>query len=174
MASRCDAALEPERPRDAHTERELVQAARAGDADTFSDLAEARVSKMFAVARLILRDGAAVDDATQDGLVMAWRDLHALRDPDRLDAWLHRVLVHTCYRASQRSRRRIEVEGQIQPINEPRDPGDQSVLKDELERGFARLSVEHRTVLVLHHYLGYTRCTSTFAWVQARNAPEHT
>lgn len=79
----------------------------------------------------------------------------ALRDPDRFDAWLHRVLVHTCYRTAQRARRRIEVEGQVRPI-ETRDPGEQSVLKDEIERGFARLSVEHRTVLVLHHYLGYT------------------
>ena len=76
--------------------------------------------------------------------------------PTALDAWLHRVLVHTRYRSSRRSRRRIEVEAQVQSINEPRDPGDQSALKDELERGFARLSVEHRTVLVMHHYPGYT------------------
>lgn len=140
----------------ARTERQLVRAAMAGDADAFSDLAEVRVNKMFAVARLILRDDAAADDATQDALVVAWRDLAALRDPDRLDAWLHRVLVHTCYRSSQRSRRRIEVEGQVRPMNEPRDPEDESALKDEIERGFARLSVEHRTVIVLHHYLGYT------------------
>ena len=140
----------------ARTEQELIRAAMDGDATAFSDLAEVRVNRMFAVARLILRDDAAADDAIQDALVVAWRDLSALRDPDRLDAWLHRVLVHTCYRASQRARRRIEVEGQLHPINEPRDPSDDSVLKDEIERGFARLSVEHRTVLVLHHYLGYT------------------
>lgn len=138
------------------TERELVRAAMDGDDTAFSDLAESRVARMFAVARLILRDDAAADDATQDALVAAWRDLSALRDPERLDAWLHRVLVHTCYRASRRDRRRIEVEGQVQPMNEPRDPGEESVIRDEIERGFARLSVEHRTVLVLHHYLGYT------------------
>ena len=140
----------------ARTERELVEAAMRGDANAFSDLAAAAASRLFAIARLILRDEAAAEDATQDALVVAWRDLSALRDPDRFDAWLHRVLVHTCYRSAQRARRRIEVEGQVRPIAETRDPGEQSVLKDEIERGFARLSVEHRTVLVMHHYLGYT------------------
>jgi len=140
----------------ARSERGLVQAAMAGDAEAFSDLASAVVARLYAVARLILRDEAAAEDATQDALVVAWRDLSALRDADRFEAWLHRVLVHTCYREAQRRRRRIEVEGQVRPISEPRDPGDQSVIKDEIERGFARLSVEHRTVLVMHHYLGYT------------------
>lgn len=140
----------------ARSERELVEAAMAGSSDAFGDLAAAAAPRLYAVARLILRDEAAADDATQDALVAAWRDLAALRDPDHFGAWLHRVLVHTCYRSAHRARRRIEVEGQVRPINEPRDPCDASVLKDEIERGFARLSIEHRTVLVLHHYLGYT------------------
>jgi len=138
------------------TERELVEAAMAGDAEAFSDLASAAAHRLYATARLILRDEAAADDATQDALVTAWRDLSALRDPDHFEAWTYRVLVRTCYRSAQRARRRIEVEGQVRPISEPPDPGEQSVIRDEIERGFARLSIEHRTVLVMHHYLGYT------------------
>jgi RNA polymerase sigma-70 factor (ECF subfamily) len=140
----------------ARSERELVEAAMGGSADAFGDLAAAASPRLYAVARLILHDEAAADDATQDALVAAWRDLSALRDPDHFGAWLHRVLVRTCYRTAHRARRRIEIEGQVRPIGEPRDPCDASVLKDEIERGFSRLSVEHRTVLVLHHYLGYT------------------
>jgi RNA polymerase sigma-70 factor (ECF subfamily) len=111
---------------------------------------------MYAVARLILHNDAMAEDVTQEALVVAWRDLSALRDPTRFDAWLHRVLVRECYKHAHRERRRIEVEGQIRPIVTDGDPSQRSALNDQIERGFAHLSLEHRTVLVLHHHLGYT------------------
>jgi RNA polymerase sigma-70 factor (ECF subfamily) len=111
---------------------------------------------MYAVARLILHNDAVAEDVSQEALVVAWRDLSALRDPSRFDAWLHRVLVRECYKQAHRERRRVEVEGQVRPITRDTDPSQRSVVNDQLERGFSRLSMEHRTVLVLHHHLGYT------------------
>jgi RNA polymerase sigma-70 factor (ECF subfamily) len=143
------------RPGDS-SERELVEAAMAGDADAFSSLAEASARRLYAVARLILHNDALAEDATQEALVVAWRDLSALRDPARFEAWLHRVLVRECYKHGQRERRRVQVEGQVQSLTVETDPSHQSIVSDQIERGFSRLSVEHRTVLVLHHYLGYT------------------
>lgn len=146
-----DAAL-PE----ARTERALVELAMAGDGEAFSALAAAAAHRLYAVARLILRDATLAEDATQDALVLAWRDLSALRDPQRFRAWLHRVLIRECYKHAHRERRRVAVERQIRPLPPVDEPSRQSVVHDELERGFAQLSVEHRTVLVLHQYLGYT------------------
>jgi RNA polymerase sigma-70 factor (ECF subfamily) len=137
-------------------QRELVERAVAGDHDAFSELARVSISKLYAVARLILRDGTRAEDATQEALVAAWRDMAGLRDPDRFEAWLHRVLVRECYRMAKRERRRVEVENQVQPLVSTPDPSHQQALRDELERGFERLPVEQRTVLVLHHYLGYS------------------
>jgi len=137
-------------------QRELVERAVAGDHDAFSDLARASIRKLYAVARLILRDDTRAEDATQEALVAAWRDMAGLRDPDRFEAWLHRVLVRECYRMAKRERRRVEVEGQIRPMTQTQDPSHQQALRDELERGFARLPIEQRTVLVLHHYAGFT------------------
>jgi RNA polymerase sigma-70 factor (ECF subfamily) len=128
----------------------------AGDPEAFSALASASAPRLYMIAHMILHDGALAEDATQEALVKAWRDLSGLRDPLRFGAWLHRVLVRECYKHAQRERRRIEVEGQIRPIGPEADPSHHSVVNDELERGFARLSVEHRTVLVLHQYMGYT------------------
>lgn len=140
----------------ARTERELVELAMAGDSEAFSALAGASAPRLYAIARMILHDGTLAEDATQEALVKAWRDLSALRDPLRFGAWLHRVLVRECYKHARRERRRVEVEGQIRPIAPEADPSHHSVINDELERGFAQLSVEHRTVLVLHQYMGFT------------------
>lgn len=147
---------EDARTPEARTERELVELAMAGDAEAFSMLASAAAPRLYATARLILHGDSLAEDAAQEALVLAWRDLSALRDPLRFRAWLYRVLVRECYKLAHVERRRIEVERQVRPVALVSDPSRQSIVSDELERGFARLSLEHRSVLVLHQYLGYT------------------
>lgn len=78
-------------------DRVLVERAMAGDHEAFSELTRLSVAKLYAVARLILRDNERAEDATQEALVAAWHRLATLRDPDRFDAWMRRLLVHACY-----------------------------------------------------------------------------
>jgi RNA polymerase sigma-70 factor (ECF subfamily) len=137
-------------------QRDVVVQAMAGDHEAFSQLARLTIRKLYAVARLILRDADQAEDATQEALFVAWRDLSALRDPDRFEAWLHRLLVRECYRAARRDRRRIEIENRLPALSDEGDPGQSTAIRDELQRGFTRLSIELRTALVLHHYLGYS------------------
>ena len=80
---------------------ELVQLAMAGDHDAFSELARGVIGRLYAIAILILRDQQRAEDATQEALVAAWRDLPALRDPDRFDAWLRRLLIRACHREAR-------------------------------------------------------------------------
>ena len=75
---------------------DLVERAQRGDHAAFDALATAAYSRLYAIAARILRDPYAAEDAVQDALVRAWRDLRAVRDPERFDAWLHRLLVHAC------------------------------------------------------------------------------
>ena len=135
--------------------RDLVQQAMAGDHDAFSELVRGAIGRLYAAALLILRDQARAEDATQEALVAAWRDLSALRDPDRFDAWLHRLLVRSCYREARRGRRRWTVEMEVRPSRavEP-DPAIDLSDRDELERGFAKLDADQRSILVLRFYLG--------------------
>ena len=136
-------------------QRDLVIRAMAGDHGAFSELARTSIGRLYAAARLILRDDQRAEDATQEALVAAWRDLSALRDPDRFDAWLHRLLVRACYREARRGRRRWAIEMEIRPSegSEP-DPALDVADRDQLERGFRRLDADQRTVIVLHYYLG--------------------
>jgi RNA polymerase sigma-70 factor (ECF subfamily) len=136
--------------------RELVERAGRGDHDAFALLATTSATRLDAAARLILRDGELARDAVQNALVRAWRDLPGLRDPDRFDAWLHRLLVNSCLDEARRRRRRpIEVE--IGALHEPATGDGTSGLADRdlVEQALARLDPEHRALVVMHYYLGY-------------------
>lgn len=136
--------------------RDLVVRARQGDHDAFSTLAAAAISRLGATAWLMVRDRDRATDAVQNALVRAWRDLPTLRDPDRFDAWVHRLLVHACIDEIRRARRRpIEVDVEVANLNLPSIADDLSTVadRDALERGFRRLSPEERAVIVLHLYL---------------------
>jgi RNA polymerase sigma-70 factor (ECF subfamily) len=134
---------------------ELVERAQRGDHEAFDALATAAYHRLYAIARRILRDGYAAEDAVQDAMVKAWRDLRGLRDPSAFDAWLHRLLVNACRDQVRRTRRRpIELPPMLIEPPEPRDDLARLADRDELERAFLDLSIEHRAVLVLTHYVG--------------------
>ena len=146
----------PGRSEDGPIQTDLVVRARNGDLDAFSTLTASRTNRLFGAARLILRDEGLAEDVVQDTLLSAWQDLRGLRDPERFDAWLHRVLVRTCYRAARRHRVRASVELPTDlPRADPRaDIASAQALRDQLDRGFRRLTPDQRAVIVLHHYLG--------------------
>lgn len=136
-------------------QRDLVQRAMAGDHEAFSELARLSTAKLYAIARLILRDSERAQDAVQEALVAAWRHLRALRDPDRFDAWLRRLLVRACYREARREQRRRTIESHVRPIETTTpDPGTTVADEDEVARIFMRLTPEQRALIVLHYYLG--------------------
>ena len=135
--------------------RLLVERAMAGDHDAFAELARARIGRLYAIAVLILRDPGRAEDATQEALVAAWRDLSALRDPDRFDAWLRRLLVRACYREARQARSNPTIDVHVPSIEPTVLDGSVALAdRDEIERGFRRLDPEQRAVIVLHYYLG--------------------
>ena len=137
-------------------DRALVEAAQHGDETAFMDLVRSCGDRLFAICHRILRDVDRAEDALQDALVIAWRDLPRLRDPDRFDAWVTKVVTHVCISHATRERRRV-VNLRVLPVDGPAAPDELSALddRDQLERGFRRLSPDERAVLVLHHYAGW-------------------
>lgn len=136
-------------------QRGLVERAREGDHDAFAELVRAAIARLDAAARLILRDRELARDAVQDALIRAWRDLRGLRDPDRFDAWLHRLTVHACLDIARRRRRRVH-EVELTPIAPPFIGDASANLADRelLDEALRRLDPEWRAVVVLHYYLG--------------------
>jgi RNA polymerase sigma-70 factor, ECF subfamily len=132
---------------------DLVVRAQHGDEEAFASLAVAVGGRLHAVSHRILRDIHLAEDATQQALLTIWRDLPQLRDPARFDAWSYRLLVRACY-AEGRRIRDWAPNLRVMPADEPAVAEGLSVVvdRDQLERGFQRLSIEHRAVVVLHHY----------------------
>jgi RNA polymerase sigma-70 factor, ECF subfamily len=133
---------------------DLVIRAQHGDEQAFASLAVACGDRLHAVAHRILRDIHLAEDATQQALLAIWRDLPQLRDPARFDAWSYRLLVRACY-AEGRRIRQWTPHLRLLPTDESASPDDLGSIhdRDQLERGFRRLSIDHRAVVVLHHYL---------------------
>ncbi len=135
----------------------LVEAARSGDEEAFASIVRRSADQLFAVAHRILRDVGRAEDAVQQALVTAWRELPALRETERFDAWLHRILVHACYAEAKRASK-WSANVVILPLHGPATPDTTQdiVTRDALDRGFRRLPTEQRAAFVLHHYLGWS------------------
>jgi len=138
-------------------QRSLVDRAKGGDGEAFDALARMVGDRCMAIAYRILRDADLADDAVQAALITAWRELRALRDPDRFEPWLHRILTNECY-AEARRRTRWSAEIRILPVDREQDSGGILTVndRDQLDRAFRRLTLEQRAVLVFHHYLDLT------------------
>jgi RNA polymerase sigma-70 factor (ECF subfamily) len=137
-------------------QRELVERARRGDQDAYGALIGEAIDRLYAAAMLILHDRTMAEDAVQETMIRAWRDLPRLRDVARFDVWLRRVLVHACIDLA-RSARHSRSELQLAP--EQAASGDfaaQAADRDALTRAFAELTPAHRAILVLRHYFGHS------------------
>ena len=140
-------------------ERALVERARSGDRAAFDDLVRSRIDAVYRTSLAILGDAADAADATQEAFVLAWRNMGSLRDPALFDAWFGRIQLNAC-RAELRRRKRTsvrevelpeEADGRTEPPALERSMDDLMADADVFDRAFARLSVDDRAVLVLHH-----------------------
>lgn len=126
-----------------------------GDQDAFGSLAAAVIGRLSGAASLMLRDPDAADDAVQEALVRAWRDLPGLRDPARFEAWLQRIMVRACHDQLRQRRRESANERE-------QDPGkamaaDEIAMvadRDELMAAMGGLSNPQRAAVVLHYFVG--------------------
>jgi RNA polymerase sigma-70 factor, ECF subfamily len=136
-------------------QRGLVERARDGDHDAFTTLIDVCIGRLDAAARLVLRDPELAGDAVQDTLIRVWRDLPGLRDPDRFDAWLHRLLMNACLDLARRRRRRpIEVDLLPTDVIATRDVARDVANRDMVDAALQRLEPAHRAVVVMHFFLG--------------------
>ena len=129
---------------------DLVRRAQGGDGEAFETLIRAAYDRLFAVADRILGDRYAAEDAVQEAVVRSWRDIRGLRDPDRFEAWLYRLVVNASRDHSRRRRRALHDGGVLPPdLQATGDDYARLVEHEALEGAFLTLSADHRIVLLL-------------------------
>lgn len=136
-------------------QRDLVLRSMEGDRAAFTELGRLWIDRLYAAARLILADQHRAEDATQEALLAAWRDLKGLRDPDRFEPWLRRILVNACYREARKDQSWRRAQARIDPVGggvEP-DPAEWTADRDVVDRAMSGLDPEQRALVVLHYYL---------------------
>jgi RNA polymerase sigma-70 factor (ECF subfamily) len=134
------------------SEDSLVSRAASGDRDAFAVLISPRVDRMLRTARAILGNEAEGHDAAQDALVAAWVNLPRLRDVSRFDAWLHRTLLNECRQMLRQRGRSREVHTDAEAPSTDFAAG--SIETASVKAAFRRLSIEERSILLLHHLHG--------------------
>ena len=141
-------------PASATSTRDL---ARRGDEDASADLARAVGDRLMAIAYRILRDVDRAEDAVQQTLVTAWRELPHVARRRPVRCLVRRILVHACY-AEARRRRTWAANVRDLPTDGPAGRDDLATVmeRDLLERAFRRVSPEQSAIFVLHHYVGLT------------------
>jgi RNA polymerase sigma-70 factor (ECF subfamily) len=133
-------------------DRELLLRARSGDREAFELVVAAKAEPLLRTAQAILGNEADARDATQETFIHAWRAFGTLRDPDRFDAWLGRILINQC-RMALRHRGRVREVALTDSTDSPTDSPPTST--SDFDTAFNRLSADQRSLLVLHHLHGY-------------------
>jgi RNA polymerase sigma-70 factor (ECF subfamily) len=138
-------------------DRALVVRAQDGDTQAFEALMLQSHTRLQAIAVGVLRDPHLAEDAVQQAMLGMWRDIAKLRDLDRFEAWSYRLLIRICH-AEAKGRRARQGDVPIDIAAEPAaaDAYGAVIRRDQLERAFARLSLEQRTIIVLHHLMDMT------------------
>ncbi|HUP83703.1 MAG TPA: RNA polymerase sigma factor [Candidatus Limnocylindria bacterium] len=137
-------------------DRELLLQARAGDREAFELVVVAKAEPLLRTALAILGNEADARDAVQETFVNAWRGFSGLRDPERFDAWLGRILINQCRMA-------LRHRGRVREIPMPdsadsvyqRPASETSASTSDFDVAFNRLSADQRSLLVMHHLHGY-------------------
>ena len=138
-------------------DQDLVVRVQRGDRRAFEALATADYPRLFEVAHGVLSDRSLAEEVTQQALLDIWRDIRRLRDPSKYEGWAYRLLVRVCYAEAKRQPKWTPSD-ELSPTDEPRMADAYGVVadRDELERGFRHLSMDHRVVLVLRFLMDLT------------------
>lgn len=129
---------------------EDVAEARDGCRDAYTRLILSVESKMYRIARSILRQDADCSDALQEALLRGWKSISRLRDPQLFEPWLMRILVRECYRIAKK--RRPQEEYLDARIHHDPDIAWHMDMRSALDM----LPEHERIALVMHYNLDYS------------------
>lgn len=154
-AATSTAAAPRERTADPTLDIELIRRAQEGDADAFASLYRLRINRVQRYVGAIVRNPTRTEDAVAETFLQAWRDLGAVRQPERFDAWLLRIAYRRALRELKQPRHGgLDEAAAI--ADDRRDGAPQAALEAALTSAEVRAALlalpgAQREVLTLRH-----------------------
>ena len=143
----------------------LVKAAQKGDMVAFEELVVRHRDKIFARAFSMMRNEDEAVDLSQEAWVKGWQRLKQFQGESSFVTWMTRIVINLCLdQLRKQKRQRAEsiealedeaggVERQMPAVTtNPTEGLERQELRKRIDRALSQLSVEHRTVLVLHEF----------------------
>jgi RNA polymerase sigma-70 factor, ECF subfamily len=128
----------------------------AGTGDPRDDL-PLYLSSLRAFAISLTRNVSSADDLVQDTIVKAWTNIDKFAVGTNLQAWLFTILRNTFYSNLRKTRREVADPDGIHAQSLFVKPDhDGRLAFADFERAFAKLSPEHREVLILVGASGFS------------------
>ena len=150
------------------TEQELVRRAKDGDQLAFEQLVTDNEKRIYNLCRRMVGDQEDAAELTQEAFLNAWRGLPGFQAESAFSTWLYRLASNVCLDFLRREKRRKSLSLTVVSLDQEEAveleiPDQRYAPEGELERleqrqairnGLARLSEEHRQVLVLRELSG--------------------
>ena len=155
-------------------EHQLVMAAKGGDEEAFAALVRLYEKRVFALAVRMCGSREDAAEAAQEAFLAAWQGLAFFRGDSSFSTWLYRLASNACVdllrrESCHRTAAGLSLDDEElnldvpDPARSPQDEAERREMREEIERGLASLSPEHREVLVLReiHQLSYDEIAET-------------
>ena len=145
---------------------ELVRSAQKGSMDAYEELVHRHRDKIYTRAFSMLRNEDQALDMSQEAWVKAWQRLAQFKHNSSFTTWITRICINLCLDLIRKRKRqkldsldKMEEElGGVERLIEeaedfnPTEKIERSELRERIDLALAKLSHEHRTVLVLHEF----------------------
>lgn len=143
----------------------LVREAQKGDMPAFEELVARHRDKIFARAFSLMRNEDDAIDLSQEAWIKCWQRLKQFQGDSSFATWMTRIVINLCLdQLRKQKRHRTEsieqlneelggVERQMPIVTANPSAGlERGELRQRIDKALALLSVEHRTVLILHEF----------------------
>ena len=146
-------------------DEKLVRQAQRGDMAAFEELVLRHRDKIYARAFSMMRNEEEAIDLSQEAWVKGWQRLKQFQGESSFVTWMTRIIINLCLdQIRKQKRHRAEsieameeesggVERQMPVVHTNPTAGlERQELRQRIDKALSQLSVEHRTVMILHEF----------------------
>lgn len=137
--------------------KEIVLSAKQGNKDAFTQLILEIKNDLYKICRIRLNNNDDIDDAIQETMIQAYKNLNSLKDVNKFKAWIITILINNCNKIYRRTQKTRSI---VQEYDIDRIEIDSNIEKKEADINFylliKDLKYEERVIIILYYMERFT------------------